>query len=339
MIRKAVIGAFVACAGLWAAQDAHADETTLIFATINPPPADMNQLRLHPWADAVNKAGAGVLHIDIRDGNAIADHANFYNRVLDDVIQIAFGSQSYIGGKFPRSEVVSLPFGAESAADGSQAFWRLYASGILHAEYDEIQPLVLFSFPQQSLHFTKKPAAPTAVAGLKFVISSRVAGQVMTALGASPLSFNAQDVFTSLQRGTADGVMFPWTAMEVFKLPDVTTYQVDTSLGGAPGMVFMSKKKYLALPAAARKVLDETSGEMASRRFGETFDQESADELAKLKADPRQTVVALTAAQNADWRKQTQPVLDQWEHETPDGAAVLAKYNQILASLPPHKGE
>jgi len=339
MIRQAVIGALVAGTALWAIATACADETTLIFATINPPPADMNQLRLHPWADAVNKAGAGVLHIDVRDGNAIADHANFYNRVLDDVIQIAFGSQSYIGGKFPRSEVVSLPFGPPSAADGSQAFWRLYASGILKAEYDEIQPLVLFSFPQQSLHFAKKPASPTAVKGLKFVTSSRVAGQVMTALGASPMSFNAQDVFTSLQRGMADGVMFPWTAMAVFKLPDVTSYQVDTSLGGAPGMLFMSKKKYLALPPAARKILDETSGEMASRRFGETFDQESEDELAKLKGDQRQTIVALTAAQNADWKKQTKAVLDQWEKETPDGAAVLAKYNDIIANLSSHKAE
>ena len=136
-----------------------------------------------------------------------------------------------------------------------------------------------------------------------------------------------------------DGVIFPWTAMEVFKLPEVTTYQVDSSLGGAPGMVFMAKKKYLALPADVRKILDETSGEMASRSFGQTFDQEQSEERNKLKTDPKQTVIEPTAAQTADWRKKSQPVIDQWKNETPDGAQVLTKYNALLAKLEPAHGE
>ena len=338
MIRgRLLAGAIVILATLWGAQASFGEETKLVFATLNPPQATMSTLRLHPWAEAINQRGAGIVHIDIRDGSAIANHANFYSRVLDDVVQIAFGSQSYIGGKFQRSEVVSLPFGAKSSADGSQAFWQLYASGVLDAEYDEIHPLVFFTFPQQALHFAKKLPSPTEVGGLKVITSSRVAAQVMSELGASPLSINAQDIYSALQRGMADGVMFPWTAMEVFKLTEVTTYHVDTFLGGAPAMVFMAKKKYQALPADVRKILDEMSGETASRKMGQTFDREGSEDLAKLKADPRRTVMELTATQNAEWREKVRPAVDVWLRETPDGAAVLAKYNEIMAKLEPDR--
>jgi TRAP-type C4-dicarboxylate transport system substrate-binding protein len=321
--------------GALAVRAAMAKEITLIFATTSPPQSYTNRLQLHPWADAVNARGAGILHLDVRDGGAIADHTNFYSRVLDDVVQISFGSESYVGGKFPRSEVVSLPFGAENSADGSQVFWQLYASGVLNAEYDEIQPLALFQFPQQPLHFAKRLSSTDALRGLKIIVSDKVAGEVVTALGATPLSINAQDVYSSLQRGSVQGVMFPWPALQPFKLAEVTSYHIDTTLGGAPGMVFMSKKKYLALPPEARKVLDETGGELASRTMGLTLDRQAKDVLGQVKADPKQTVVELTAAQTSEWRQKTQTVIDRWLRETPNGAAVLAEYRKLLAKLEP----
>ncbi len=78
---------------------ARADETTLIFATTDPGTIELNTLLLHPWAEGINAAGAGVLHLDVRDGGAIADHANYYDRVLDDVVQIAIGQLNFISGK------------------------------------------------------------------------------------------------------------------------------------------------------------------------------------------------------------------------------------------------
>ncbi|MGH6980130.1 MAG: hypothetical protein ACREFC_02890, partial [Stellaceae bacterium] len=146
-------------------------------------------------------------------------------------------------------------------------------------------------------------------------------------------------VYVALQRGMADGVLFPWTAMEVFKIPEVAPYHLDMTLGGTPGVVFMAKKKYLALPAAPRKILDEASGEQASRTIGQTFDQQASEIRGKLKADPRQTIVDFTPAQNAAWRKRTEAAIGDWTRETPNGPALLAKYRALLAKLEPARGE
>src|SRR5580692_9632476 len=114
-------------------QAASADETKLIFVSLVPQDSRVAQTVFHPWADRVNAAGAGVVHLDIRDGLTLANLDNVYTRVMDDVIQVGFAQQSIIGGKFIRSAIAGLPFVSEDAESSSVAFWRLYKSGALGA--------------------------------------------------------------------------------------------------------------------------------------------------------------------------------------------------------------
>src|SRR5215469_13358727 len=134
-----------------------ADEVNLLFGTTLPAAVHLNMRVLHPWADRINEQGKGIIHIDVRDGEAIANLSNFYSRVQDDVIQISWGLQAAIGGKFPRSLVGGLPFEVDKAENGSVALWRVYKSGLLDAEYDTVQPLYLITFPPAGIHFAKPP--------------------------------------------------------------------------------------------------------------------------------------------------------------------------------------
>ena len=47
---------------------AGAQETTLIFTTVNPPSAHLTKNILVPWAERINERGKGVVKLDIRDG-------------------------------------------------------------------------------------------------------------------------------------------------------------------------------------------------------------------------------------------------------------------------------
>src|SRR6185437_4180773 len=95
-----------------------------------------------------------------RDGFTLANSTNFYDRLLGDVMQITFGSLNYLAGKFQLSQVMALPFVMDSAEQESIVFWRLYKSGLLDSEFDQIVPLYFYAFPQVALHLTKVPAAP-----------------------------------------------------------------------------------------------------------------------------------------------------------------------------------
>jgi TRAP-type C4-dicarboxylate transport system substrate-binding protein len=321
------------CALFCAASHARADEVTLVFATVGAPNANFVVDVLHPWAENLNKLGKGQINIEVRDGTAVASPRNYYDRVINDVVQIAWGTQSSIGGQFLRSAVAGLPFIADKSEDGSVALWRLSQSNPVSADYGEVVPLYLVSFPQGRLHLTKPMKSIDDLPGLKVLTTSKITSDAIAHLGATPLTIVSADIYASLQRGTANGTIVNWAAMDVFKLAEVTSYHVDAPLGGSTGMVIIARKKFDALPAAARQILMENSGETWSRKFGTFWDGAAAQARRDAESGRNHVIVELTPDQRANWQKRVTPVIDAWVRDTPDGAEVLAAFRREMEKL------
>ncbi|HLI21197.1 MAG TPA: TRAP transporter substrate-binding protein [Stellaceae bacterium] len=323
----------LACAAmmLWIGA-ASADEVKLTFATLAPPDSRVAQMAFHPWADRINAAGKGVVQLETRDGFAIANLDNVYSRVMDDVVQVGWALQGAIGGKFIRSAIAGLPFVSDDCETGSTALWRLYQSGALGSEYAEIVPLVLVVFPQSGIHLVHPVAALDDLKGMKLIALGKVQSEAVKALGGAPLSIGLNDMYTALQRGTADGAVASWTTFDPFRLGDVTRYHAETRLGTSTGMIFMAKKKFDALPPEAQKILQDNSGEAASRRFGAYFDQDAARVRDDVKAASGQVVTAPSAPLSAAWRSKLEPVDSGYVGGVPNGQAILASYRQLLAA-------
>ena len=318
---------------VFAAPSSRADEVVLKFATLDQPEAHHIVAIHRPWAQRINEQGRGVLQIDQRDGPGVAIHPNVYSRVMNDVIQVAWGLQSSVAGKFRLTEVVSMPFLSDRSAIGSVALWRLYKSGMLDGEYDEIVMLKCNVFPQSGMQFRVAPKTLDNLNGLKMVAGSRTAGEIIEAQGGAPVTMLPSDYYETLNRGTADGVMVGWTAFQPFKLAEVTKYHVEMSLGGASGMVFMPKSKYSALPEAAKKILDANATEKDTREFGRFWDKINDDTAAQVKGMSGHTVVAPSAQQLVVWRERMAPLSDAWVKRTPGGDKALAAYKQYLADV------
>jgi TRAP-type transport system periplasmic protein len=313
------------------ATTAMADEVKLTFATLAPPDSRVAQMAFHPWADRINAAGKGIVQLDTRDGFAIANLDNVYSRVMDDVVQVGWALQGAIGGKFIRSAIAGLPFVSEDCESSSVAFWRLYQSGALGPEYAEIVPLMLVVFPQSGIHLVHPVASLADLHGLKLIALGKVQADAVTTLGGAPLSIGITDMYTALQRGTADGAVASWTTFDPFRLGDVTRYHLETRLGTSTGMIFMAKKKFDALPSAAQKMLRDNSGEAASRAFGAYLDGDAARVRDNVKAGG-QTVAAPDAAHETQWREKLDPVDASYINSVPNGPAILASYRQRLAA-------
>jgi TRAP-type C4-dicarboxylate transport system substrate-binding protein len=324
----------IAAAWLIGAGAAQAEETTLIFATDGPTGTHVAVRVFHPWAEHINEIGKGVLHLDVRDGMSIVNPTNFYDRVQNDVVQLAWGSLGNLTGTFPHAEFSMLPFQAEKSADSSVAFWRLYKNGQLDPDFKDVVPLMMTVYPQADVHLAKPPKAPLdTLEGLRLMVVAKVSAQSIAALGGSPSSLPLPDLYPGLQHGTVDGAVIAWTAFQPYKLAEVTSYHYEMRLGASTGMVFMAKKRYDALPPAAKKLLAENSGEAASRTLGLAWD-EVADEARKAaEADPKQQVVTPTADALAKWEKITAPIAADWVKNTPGGEKVLTAFRTYLAQV------
>ena len=330
-VRIAILASF---AGAVAAPYASAEEETLLFATAAGADTHPNTQFLHPWAEAINADGKGVLKIDIRDGTAIANTANYYDRVMTGVVQIAWGLQSTVAGKFPRSDVATLPFMARTSEEGSAAFWRLYQSGALDAEYQGLHPLVLVALTPSGIHMSHPLKSLDNLGGAKLIIASKVNSDAITLLGGSPSSIPLTDMYEAIQRGAVNGASVAWTSFNPFKLAEVTNYHVEVRLGTSVGWVFMTQATYDKLSPQARKILDAHTGEGPSRQFGAFWDAErKAGKDATMARADKQTIVDLTPAEAEAWRRKIAPLADDWVKSAPDGATVLAAYRAELAKL------
>lgn len=312
---------------------ARAEETNLIFATLTPSDGHSNVDIFHPWAEHINAVGKGVVHIDVRDGFAIANRSNFYTRVLDDVVQIAFGPQGSVGGQFPRSSILELPFEVRKAATASVAFWRLYKTGLLDAEYKDIIPLWLTDEPQASVHMVRPLTTLANLDGLKILVPARVQSEQVERLGGTPLALPLEDAYTALQRHTVDGMYFPWTGLQTYKISDVTSFHINTSLGGGGVMVFMARKKFASLPAPVQKILEENTGEPMALKHGASLDKVQDQVLQSLEANPGQKIVTLSASDEKAWRQRLAVLADAWAKNTPDGEKILQTYRALIAKV------
>jgi TRAP-type C4-dicarboxylate transport system substrate-binding protein len=312
---------------------ASAQEITLSLATLDPPPTPLNTQELHPWADRVNAQGKGVVQIVARDGSEIANQQNIYDRVISDVVQIGRGTQSFIGGKFPLTEVVALPFVVDKGESASVAFWRLYKSGALDGEYNDTVPLFFGILPPQALHLTKPPKAFDDWSGLRVAVATKNGGEIVTRLGGAPQSIQLIELYATLQRGGADGVMINWPAFPPFKLNEVTNYHLQAPFGGSATMIFMAKKKWDALPAAAQKILAANSGEAESRHFGAFWDSASNGGRGMTQAmGDKQKIVTVTAEQSAALKQKVASMTDAWVKATPGGDKILKAFQDDLAA-------
>ena len=314
-----------------AARPAAADEITLNIATTTPGDYVVARKIVTPWADRINQAGAGVLHIVPRNGATIAIAANVFDRVSADVVQMGVGIPGLIGGRFPLTEVIGLPFLVSDAEKGSVAFWRLYKTGMLDGEYTDFVPLAMSMYPAQGIHLAKAPAELDDLKGLRLRVASKVSSDTVTMLGGTALAFDPADIYASIQRGVVDGVAMAWTGVHQLSLTEVTRFHVEAKFGTTADIIFISRRSYEALPPAARKLLDNNSGESLSRALGKLYDDESRDARDPVAASDKHKIAVLSPAQQQKWADMLKPLIDRWTDSHPGGAKLLATYRTLLA--------
>ena len=258
---------------------------TLTFASTNAEPVPINRF-FEQWVEQVNTAAGGALEIELRHGPTLANHTNFYDRVVDGVVDMSWGMSVFNPGKFTNSLVMTIPFFVESSEQGSLAACRMYENGAFGADYEGLKPLLFAVFPQSSLHTTDTPITNglETMAGLNIIATSPPAVEITKGNEGTPLSVNITEAYEALQRGNADGMIMSFTAFPAFQLGDVLKHHYVAPLGGALGTVFMTEETYNGLSDEAKAAVDAHSTCEASAELGAFIDQWNTGAMEQLKA-------------------------------------------------------
>ena len=311
-------------------------ETILKMATTIPPANPLVSQFFEPWAKRVNEQAKGEFQIQVISGPTLANAVNVWDRTVNGVVDIGWGIQGAVNLPFPKSTIIGLPLLVPDGQlpAGSVALWRLYASGLIADEYKDVKPLALIGAPIQGLS-TKTPVTKLEdVKGTKLRASDRTVADIVTALGGSPISIPAPEVYQALSQGVVGGAVAGWVLLGTFKLTEVAKYHVEGLPLGAPaGFVVMNKQSYGKLSAKGKQILDQNTGESFVRDFATFFEKLGHGIRDKAKADPSHHFYTLSADQAAQWKKVLEPVIDKWTKETPNGDKILAAFRADLAKL------
>ena len=318
-LRQCVVAAIFA---LGAASQAAAVE--LRFATGFPASHLMQKHVWEPWTEEVAKKSNGTLTIRMYPGGALGASPATFQRVKAGVADIGYSLQGFTSDQFPRTLLLEMPDVAHDNATATRKLWAVY--DLIKDDYQGVKVLGLLSTGPNVLA-TRDKALRTVddIKGVRMRVPSKLVGDILTAMGASPVFMNIVEAYNAVQTGVIGGVVTGTSALRGFKLGEVLRYYTDYALGVSPQFVVMNQASYDKLSPEHKKIIDETTGLNFSLKGADVYDKEAIDQLKEEVDRGRGQEIKVSADQRAQWDRAIRPALDKAVAETKgiDAARIL----------------
>jgi TRAP-type C4-dicarboxylate transport system substrate-binding protein len=311
MRRKVVLLVFVV--SLLFSTYASADVIKLKFANYFPP-THMNSVMMGKFCEELNKKLTGKVELTQYTGSTLLGPDKMAAGVLTGIADIGLSNLSYTRGRFSVMEIMELPLGFPSAWIASHVANDFYEK-FKPKDFDAYQVLMLSTSPINVIQTVGKPVKSLDdMKGLKLRGTGRL-GDIVKALGGTPIPVGTPDLYDSLKRGVIEGALLPLETLKGFKTGEVMKFAT-ASWGVGSDYCFyvvMNKNKWKSLPPDVQKTIAE---------FSKEFTERWALEWNNIDIDGRQfliknggQIVNLSSAENAKWIKATQPVIDDYKKD------------------------
>ena len=338
-MKKKLIGFVIGLFSLTIISSANASgHTELKLATFEPPKAFIASKILKGWADKVNSCASGDLNVKMYAGGVLGSPPKQYDIVTSGVADISWTVLGYIGGQFPLSSVIELPFLTRTSKAGTTALNTLFNEGYLDKEMAGIKVIGLHSNPGYHVHMKEtKVVNPADFKGKKMRVPSKIAGTILKTLGATGVKVPAPGTSEALNKGVIDGTPFPYTAIGSFRLFDVTKYHTELHVTNATFGLIMNEKKYNDLPNKAQSCIDKYSGHAFGDWASALIDNQNAKMKNEISKRDGHEIIIPSDSVIAEYKKILAPIESDWLAEMKgkglDGDAVLKRAKQIITAV------
>jgi TRAP-type transport system periplasmic protein len=248
-------------------------------------PNSLFQQSADEYAKRVNAKLAGKVKIITYGSSQLGGDKELIQKVKLGTVDMALPS-TVMTSEVDLFGLFELPYivkdRAHMAKIEKEVFWPSLAP---EAEKKGLKVLAVWENGYRHITNNKRPIkVPDDLKGIKLrVPEGKWRVKMFQAYGANPSPMKFSELFTALQTGVMDGQENPLTQISSAKLQEVQKY---LSLSGhvyTPAYLVVGSKKYAALPADVRKVLEDTARETQAFVYA-TAQKEDTELLGKLKA-------------------------------------------------------
>lgn len=305
----------------------------------HPLTSDLMQSVVIPWTQDVEKATNGRVKITIYPGESLGAADTYLDGVKSGMFDIAWSSVDYYPGRFDLSQILYYPTGIKTSGTSSYVYWDMYnAFPEIQKEYAGVKVLSVEGSCNYDMFISKKYGKDvTTLAGFQGMLSKAGGGilnDMVSALGAQPMTVHAPQQYEALQKGTVDAAYFPISDAPGFNLQDVV--RSITIVDGPPCffMDIMNPASYAKMTPGDQKIFDSLTGSSLMQRYAKydyTYEQKAIDffqkngvQIIHLSAQDYANVQSAMAAK-------TPAYLDKVNAEGLPATAVYNKAKELAA--------
>ncbi len=294
-----------------------APEVTLKFHHFLGPRSHAHTHMIEPWAQRVEKDSGGRIKIEIYPSMSLGGAPpQLIRQLRDGVVDIIWTLTGYTAGQFPRTEVFELPFVHTNNLVATNLAMRDMFAKYLAPEYADVKVITLHVHAGQAFQMVDTPVRKVGdLAGKKLRTPTRTGGWTIEALGATPVGMPVPDLPQALAKKVVDGALIPWEIIPALKIHELTKYQIEgedrTRFGTAVFLIGMNKKKYDALPADLKAVIDKHSGRDFAIEVGRIWTQ-IEDAGIKLAVERGNEHIVIPKAELRNFRAKLETVVERW---------------------------
>jgi TRAP-type C4-dicarboxylate transport system substrate-binding protein len=308
-------------------------EDHLKWAVFTPDSEVTFRTVMKPFADAVQRETTNAVVFDLFPNGALGRNpAQQPQMVIDGVADLAWVIPSYTPGRFPDTEVLELPGMFRDLRESTLVATRLAARNVIK-DYGDFYVIGLWGTSPYSIHTNFPVNSIADLKGKTIRASSQNESAALRAFGAVPIGMPVTEIPEAISRRTISGTTSHMSPFFDFGLDRVTNNHFFIGLGVVPVAILMSKKKFDALPEAARASIRRNSGETLAKTWIDSISSYNESNLNRLKNDPKNKVVIPSQAELDEAQKLLTPVRETWVGGSDRHKELKAELDAELAKL------
>jgi len=294
-----------------------------------------------PWARRVEAASSGRIKVKIHPAMTLGGKADeLVDQAQQGVVDIVWTAAAYTPGRFPHTEVFSLPLvHSGDPVSTNLAIMALMESELI-SDFPGLHPLLVHVHQGHAFHMSSRSVASLdEFSGLTLRPPGRGIGSwIIEALGAEITKKRHPKLPKAMERGDLDGALMSFNlaqSMGVIEASKSHTLMGDDEFFGTSLFLFlMNEARYSSLPEELRRVIDDNSGEAFAREMGEVWLQAGYAGIAAAEKQSN-SINALRGNEREQARMRLAGVVDLWLKERQqqgiDGAGLIDKARRTIA--------